>query len=234
MKKIFPAIVALLIMAGCNNNPPKTEEKPAETTTTTPAETKPAFTPYKGRAIEVTVKDFDKWYAMFNSSDSLYKAYGLTNPGVARIIDNDKKVLVFADVADVAKAKEYDNSDARKEAMKKSGVANAAKPSYWDIIMDDTTAIPQQERLWVTHHVKDFDTWKKAYDAEGDASRAEHGLVQRMMARGIEDPNMVTIFFAITDMAKAKARVNSPELKKVMTDAGVDGAPQIVYFKWVK
>jgi hypothetical protein len=43
----------------------------------------------------------------------------------------------------------------------------------------------------------------------------------------------VTILFAITDMAKAKARVASPELKKIMADAGLVGPPTLTWFKWV-
>jgi hypothetical protein len=31
-------------------------------------------------------------------------------------------------------------------------------------------------------------------------------------------------------MAKAKARISSPELKKLMTDAGVTGAPTIKFY----
>jgi hypothetical protein len=69
------------------------------------------------------------------------------------------------------------------------------------------------------------------YQAEGKAKRAENGLVERGMARDIDDPNRVTVVFAITDMVKAKARVGSEELKKLMTDAGVEGPPQIVFYK---
>ena len=63
--------------------------------------------------------------------------------------------------------------------------------------------------------------------------RASYGIVERAMAGNINDPNTVTIVFAVTDMAKAKARVVSPGLKKIMTDFGVDGPPQISWFKWV-
>jgi hypothetical protein len=55
-------------------------------------------------------------------------------------------------------------------------------------------------------------------------------LTDRGLARGIDDQNMVYIVFAITDKEKATARMNSEELKKIMTDAGVDGAPQIMYY----
>ena len=66
------------------------------------------------------------------------------------------------------------------------------------------------------------------------AARAANGMLDRALAQNADDPNTVTLLFAITDMAKVKARIASPELKKVMTDAGADGPPTITFFKWVK
>jgi hypothetical protein len=230
---VFIAVV-VLIMTACNNQPKPAEVKPAEATPAQPATTKPAFTPYKAMMIQHTVKDFDKWYAAFNGHDSVRKAYGITESGVGRGLDNDKLVIVWSMTSDIQKAKDFAASPNLKDVMKKAGVTGAPSLSYIDVIRDDTSTIPQMERVMVTHHVKDFDTWLKGYEAEGLSARAANGLVDRGMARGIDDPNTVTLLFAITDMAKAKARVNSPELKKTMTDAGVDGPPQITWFKWVK
>ena len=55
-------------------------------------------------------------------------------------------------------------------------------------------------------------------------------LTANDIARDADDPNMVYIVFAITDMEKAKARMESPELKKLMTDAGVDSEPKFVKY----
>src|SRR6185437_14622673 len=88
------------------------------------------------------------------------------------------------------------------------------------------------EKQWVviTHKVKDFDAWQKVFDTEGSAIRASDGLVDVVLARGIEDSNLVQIVFDITDMAKAKASMNSADKKKLMMSAGVEGAPKIEYF----
>jgi hypothetical protein len=45
---------------------------------------------------------------------------------------------------------------------------------------------------------------------------------------------MVYILFTVTDLAKAKARGNSEDLKKIMTDAGVQGPPKVNFFREVK
>ena len=89
-----------------------------------------------------------------------------------------------------------------------------------------------KEKQWVlvTHKVKDFDAWLKVFDAEGTATRATYGLVDVVLARGLNDSNLVHIVFDISDMAKAKARMNDPALKKIMTDAGVISAPKIEFY----
>ena len=79
----------------------------------------------------------------------------------------------------------------------------------------------------VTHKVKDFDAWLKVYNGEGTAARESQGMVDVALGRGIDDPSVVHIVFDITDMAKAKAAIVSPEKKKLMMSAGVIGEPHI-------
>jgi quinol monooxygenase YgiN len=86
----------------------------------------------------------------------------------------------------------------------------------------------------MSYHVKDYDAWLKAFDAEGAAARAENGIIDRGIARDFYDPNMVYIVSDVSDMKKAKARVASPELKKIMADAGVDTPPTSRWFTVVK
>jgi hypothetical protein len=81
-----------------------------------------AFTPYKAELVTHTVKDFDKWLTVFKANDSLNKAFGLSDPGVGRGLDNDKLVVVFCKAADVQKAKDFGASPALKAAMGKAGV----------------------------------------------------------------------------------------------------------------
>jgi len=49
----------------------------------------------------------------------------------------------------------------------------------------------------------------------------------------MDDSNKVYIVFAISDMQKAKARVASEDLKKIMTDGGVEGPPKFFYYRLV-
>ncbi|MFI5187750.1 MAG: methyltransferase dimerization domain-containing protein [Chitinophagales bacterium] len=74
-----------------------------------------------------------------------------------------------------------------------------------------------------------------AFDnGEGKDTRAANGLIDRGRAKGVDDPNLVYILFAISDMTKAKARFSSPDSKKIMTDVDVDSAPVVNFYKVVE
>lgn len=241
IQKIMTPLMAVsfgIVLFSCNNGGEKKgDEKTAEDTlkTTEPAKVAepvaPAFTPFKVIMVKQTVADFDKWKAVYLSNDSIRGAYGISRFVYGRGLNDPKMVIVVNKFTDFQKAKEFSVRPTLKETMKKAGVIGKQQFSYAEVIRNVDKKIDQKERVMVAHKVKDFDAWVKVYDAEGEAKRMENGLLDRGMARGIEDPNMVYLVFAITDMAKAKARINSPELKKIMTDAGVVGPPQIFFYK---
>jgi hypothetical protein len=77
---------------------------------------------------------------------------------------------------------------------------------------------------------REFDAWVKIFDSEGTA-RAANGLADITIGRSKDDPNMVHLVFGVTDMGKAKTWLANPELKKLMDDTGVVGAPTITFYK---
>lgn len=238
MKLISSALAAvmLLLSTSCNSTEPaKQETKATNADTVTVAKAEPpVFQPYNILIIQHTVKDFDKWLPVYRAHDSVRKASGLTEIALGRGIDDKNKITVAEKSEDIQKAKDFTNSPDLKTAMQKAGVTSAPTMSFIKVIRDDNSPIETKTRLMIVHHVKDFDAWLKVYDGEGTATRAASGLVDRGLARGIDDPNTVYVVFAVTDLAKAKARAASPELKKLMTDAGVDGPPSVDFYELVK
>jgi len=208
------------------------DKKAADSTATTVTAPAPApFKPFDVAVIKHKVKNFDKWKVAYLSHDSVRKAYGLTDAGLSRGLKDSNTVIVTELVSDVQKAKEFSMLPNLKEAMKKGGVVGAPTFDFIHVIRYDTTKANNPNRLEVVHKVKDFSAWLKVFDNEGSATRAGYGMVDKGLARGIDDSTMVYILFVVTDTAKAMARGNSPELKKIMTDAGVVGAPRIDMFK---
>lgn len=239
MKRIsmILAITTIAFFSSCNNSgDEKKEEKKGEDSSSVVAPVvpaAPAFSPFKVVIIQHQVKDFSKWEPAYLAHDSMRMAYGISQYRLGRGLEDSNKVIVIDKITDVAKAKEFGASAGLKEAMKKGGVVGTPSMAIVEMVRQDDSPVESMDRVIVSHKVKDYSAWLKVFDAEGKTTRASFGIVDRAVGRGVDDSNMVYIAFAITDMAKAKARMNSPELKKLMTDGGVEGAPQAFFFRRV-
>ncbi|MFV8325368.1 hypothetical protein [Flavobacterium sp. ZS1P14] len=229
LKPVLILVFTVAFLSCKNNKTEKTEPEEAKAMDTTSAVA--VFEPFKVIVIKHKVADYDKWRKGYDAHDSMRKAYGITHFIVGRGIDDANMIVVINKFNDVQKAKDFSALPDLKDAMKKAGVTGKPEFSYYDVIRNDSTKIDQKDRLMVTHRVKDFDAWLKVYDAEGTDKRMDEGLIDRGMARSIDDPNMVALVFAITDMKKAKASMTSEAKKKLMMDAGVEGAPQMFFYK---
>jgi quinol monooxygenase YgiN len=92
--------------------------------------------------------------------------------------------------------------------------------------LDDPKGDITMVNLLVRHSVKDFASWKKVFD-EHASFREEHGCKGGELYQNAEDPNEVLIRFSWDSADHARAFASSEDLRKVMTKAGVLGAPTV-------
>jgi len=236
MTKFLTPVMASLIaitLFSCNSSGKTDEAKTTDTTAMaapTPAPP-PAFVPFNLLIVKHKVANYAKWEEGYMAHDSMRRASGIMHAHIGRGMEDSNMVVVFDSISDVQKAKDFGASPGLKDAMKKAGVVGPPSVSMINVIRAETPSKDMNDRIMVSHKVKDFAAWLKVYDAEGDSAREANGLKDRLLARGIDDSNMVYVIFVVTDMAKAKARVMSPELKKIMENAGVLGKPEIFWYK---
>lgn len=236
IKKFLKPLLILVFMVtvlSCKNNKTEKVEEPKKMEEPV-MPVAPVFTPFDVIVIKHKVANYDKWLLAYNAHDSIRQSYGITHFVIGRGMENENMIIVIDKMNDIKKAKEFSTLPSLKDAMKKAGVMGVPTFSFYNVIRNDDSKINIKDRLMVTHKVKDFDAWLKVYDAEGTAKRMEEGLIDRGMARSVDDPNMVTLVFAISDMKKAKVAITSEAKKKVMMDAGVVGAPEMFYYKLVE
>lgn len=186
---------------------------------------------FKVMLIKHTVADYEKWKPAYDAHGSVRKEYGQTDLDLMRGVDNPNQLLIIEKITDVQKAKDFTKLPNLKEAMRKAGVSSIPEFSYYDVIRSNEAKVDTKDRMIVTHRIKDFYTWLKAYNKEGKITRASDGMVDRILARSIDDSNIVHLVFAVTDMAKAKAAITSEAKKKLMMSAGVEGIPTIEFYK---
>jgi hypothetical protein len=222
MKSIFTmiALMAMFTFTSC-----KKESDKEVTTETTVADEAPAFEPFKVMAVTHIVKDFDSWKKGFDKDELNRSASGLTLRALARGIDNPNNVFIFLNVSDLQKAKDFGASPKLKNVMQKLGVIGKPDIIYVDVVRFEESPAKFKDRVRVSIKIKDFDAWLKVYDAEGAATRLANGLIDRAISRNIDDPNMIYVTFAVSDMTKAKTYIKNPALKKLMTEAGVISEP---------
>ncbi len=233
--KTLISFLAIGIMASfsCNSNTSKKEESSTvtvDTTATTTSKLASEFKPFNVALLTNTVKDYAKMRTVFDADSNNRKANGMETIVVGREIDKPNNILIGFAISDVQKTKGFFKSPKLKEAMQKAGVISKSDVLFLDVIRFNKDS---KEKQWVdvTHKVKDFNAWLKVFDAEGSAKRASDGLVDVVLARGVDDSNLVHLVFDITDMAKAKASMISAEKKKLMMSAGVQGTPKIEFYK---
>jgi hypothetical protein len=82
----------------------------------------------------------------------------------------------------------------------------------------------------VRHRVKDFATWKKAFDAHANAQKSA-GLTNPRVFRSADDRNETVILFDAQDLVKARQFASSPDLKSTMQAAGVMDQPSIFFLE---
>lgn len=238
-KSLATIIVAtgFLLLCSCNSEGEKADETTADSTTATTETTTTAPSVMPGPANLMVVKhkvaNYTKWKPGFDSHDSTRLANGLHKYVIGRGIDDSNMVLVALRVDDVSKAKEVAASPELKDRMKKAGVTGVPDIDFTESVFSDTTPVQTQVRLQVSHKVKDWDAWKKVFDAHKQA-RMDAGLSDRVVAHTIGDNKSVRLVFAVSDMEKAKTFINSQELKDRMAEGGVEGKPNFFFFTIVQ
>jgi hypothetical protein len=82
--------------------------------------------------------------------------------------------------------------------------------------------------VMIRHKVRDFTAWKVGFDAHAP-KRAEAGLSDKQLLRGAQDANEVVLLFEAKDLNRAKAFIESADLRDTMQAFGVADKPD-VYF----
>jgi hypothetical protein len=82
------------------------------------------------------------------------------------------------------------------------------------------------ENVTIHLKVKDYATWRKAYDGH-EKNRLSAGITNGRVFRNAEDQNDVVILQDVADVAKARIWFSSDDLKAAMQKSGVVGSPDV-------
>jgi quinol monooxygenase YgiN len=81
--------------------------------------------------------------------------------------------------------------------------------------------------LHVGFKVKDYEQWKKGYDASLEQRKAS-GEVSFQVYRNVNDPNTVTVLSVQQSAEKVQAFIDSPDLQARMKASGITEMGQML------
>ncbi len=233
----FAVMGSMLFISSCNSGETKTDETTTADSTAKKEETPmPPAAPAKPRNVMLAwhkVANYGKWLTAFEAHDSMKLASGLHNYVIGRGLTDTNMIMVAVYMDDADKAKAFAASPGLKEAMQKSGVTGAPKFAYLDVQTLDTTTNSSTTRVMRMIKVKDYDSWKKAFDSSKQM-RMDAGLTDRAVGYSVGDNHSVTIVYVVNDKKKAEDYFNSPALKERMKASGVEGMPETFWYTVAK
>lgn len=179
------------------------------------------------------VGDFDKFQSTFDESDSLKQAFGMHNYVIGRGADDANMVMVAVKADDINKAKAFEKDPALKTAMKKSGIIGPPSIMLIKTAFLDNRADMSDLRAMINFKVKDWDVWKKAFDASTQV-RKDNGLSERAYGYDVDDKHKVTLVLGIDDTTKANTFWKSDLVKQRRAEGGVEGEVKRFIYHVVK
>ncbi len=84
---------------------------------------------------------------------------------------------------------------------------------------------------FIRQKIGDYAKWKNGFDNDSNARQAA-GSIGSQIFRDADGSNTVSVLIKFKDMESLQAlkdRMQTPEMQKLMADAGVIGAPEALY-----
>ena len=94
--------------------------------------------------------------------------------------------------------------------------------------MSEQTSELPTAAIVARHPVANFESWRRGFEDHQPAREAA-GILGHHLNRGEDDPNMVSVYLAVSDVDRARAFTESDDLKQIMQEVGVTGPPEISF-----
>ena len=168
-------------------------------------------------------KDFAVWRKAYDADRSGRAAAGLTELYLVREQANRNLIGIVFEASDVDRAKAMVASPELASTMKAAGVIGTpiARLRHGELQAQSAANFAT-----ITLNVRDYETARQAYATDADDRRAA-GLIDLSVLQLNDDPNNLLLFWAVSDLGRAMAFLDSPKLADHMVNnAGVVGFPE--------
>jgi hypothetical protein len=186
--------------------------------------------PTAATVVTHSVESYDAWKRAFDGHAAARKAAGIVATHINRHDSDANVVSVYMAATDAAKLNAFLTSSDLASAMRGAGVKGPPHIVTITPVEDLTMKDRALAGAIVRHEVSDYAAWKRAFDGHAEA-RTRAGIIGHAVNRSAQNPNVVVVYLQAESDASLKAFAGSSDLKDVMKNAGVVGAPDITFVK---
>lgn len=174
------------------------------------------------------VESYDAWKSAFDRHATTRKGAGVVAAHVNRHAEHPNRVSVYLGATDRSQLSAFIGSTDLMETMRAAGVMGPPHIVEVTPVEDQTRKDRPLPALMVRHEVRDWATWKAAFDADAPA-RQRAGIVGHAVNRSADSPNVVVVYLQAESLDALRAFASSADLKATMQNAGVVGAPDLSF-----
>jgi hypothetical protein len=171
------------------------------------------------------VESYDAWRPFFDGDQSARVRAGILGHHVNRSADDPNTVSVYLPAPSQDALRRFAESPELKTVMAKAGVISQPVVVPLTPREDSTVKRPAAGAI-VIHEVKDYDAWKKLFDAHGP-TRTKAGIIGHAVNQRADNPNIVVVYLQADTLDALRAFASSADLKDTMQRAGVVAPPEI-------
>jgi quinol monooxygenase YgiN len=182
--------------------------------------------PAAAAVVTHAVEDYTVWKRAFDEHSEARKRAGIVGTHINRSTDDPNLLTLYLAAGDAAALQAFLASEELASTMQRAGVKGPPVIAFITPVEDQTLKDRPLPGALIKHRVSDYERWKKAFDAHA-AARARAGVVGQAVNRSVDDPNLILLYIQATSFELLKAFLESADLKQAMTNAGVEGPPEI-------
>ena len=173
------------------------------------------------------VRDYQSWKRVFDAHEGVRRGHGALEHRIYRGVDNPNRVIVHNDFPTEKAARAFMTDPSLPAAMERAGVTDEPwlglveqleRKRYTDGTAGVTVA--------VHHRVRDYETWKLAFDDHEDVRRS-YGQIEHRVYHAFGDPLAIVVHNDFPNVEAAEAFGEDPSLPDAMARGGVEGEPGI-------
>jgi len=182
-------------------------------------------TPNAAALITHQVRNYDAWRADFDAHRVAREEAGILGHHVNRAASDPNTVSVYLPAPTQEALQRFAAASDLRDVMKKAGVVG--EPQIVPLTpKEDLTVKQPLAGAIVIHEVKDYGTWKAAFDAD-KGTREKAGIIGHAVNQRADNAQVVIVYLQAKSQNALKAFTSSSDLKETMQRAGVVGAPTI-------